>query len=189
MKKGNVNFTYEFVAVCFIPFIVVIFIDFVVKLGLEPFIEKISIFLPVYASIIAVCSYVWIRKGIIFSFIPIISFTVLIPVIFRSKIHIHYSFLFYFLSLFVLSFVSVLNYAIMKTISTHRSTYSFYMLQFLTGLVIFTSGALLVNVCYGFFNSGLSILQSLLFGLKDGISLGTGIITVILVLAQKDIKQ
>ncbi|OQX51951.1 MAG: hypothetical protein B5M53_09940 [Candidatus Cloacimonas sp. 4484_209] len=154
-----------------------------------PFVEKISIFLPVYASIIAVCSYIWIRKGIVFSFVPIISFTILIPVIFRSKVHIPYSFLFYFLSLLILSFVSVLDYAVTKTISAHRSTYSFYILQFLTGLVLFTSGVLLINVCYGVLNPGLSIIQSLLYGLKNGIPLGAGVITVILVLVQKDIKQ
>jgi len=76
-KKEFLSTIREMSVAIFVPFIVVLFIEFIQKLEVQPFFDRATFFMPVYASIIAICSYVWIRKGIAASFFAVVIFAVL----------------------------------------------------------------------------------------------------------------
>lgn len=183
--KKFLNTFYEIIVTCFIPFIVVIFIEFVLKLGMGPSVERLSFFLPVYASIIAICSYVWIRKGIIFAFFPIILFTVIISIFYKGEITMGRRLLDFFLSLVFLSSASIISYAISKVIREYRSSYSFAILQFFVGLFVFICGMFIVHFISYFISHQMTMFQSIISGIGKGLLLGSGVIIVIIMLAQK----
>lgn len=188
-KKGNLNVLYEIIAVCFIPFIVVIFIEFVLKLGMGPFVERLSFFLPLYASLISICSYVWIRKGIVYAVLPIIVFSLLISLYYKNALTIFSKIIYFFISIVVLSFTSILCYAFSKVIGKYRSSYTSYVLQFFIGLFFFVCALLIIHITRSFSVVQITMFQSAISGVREGLVLGSGVIIVIIILAQKMVQQ
>lgn len=184
-KKTFLYYFYEILAVVFIPFLVVLFIEFVLRIGMGPFVERLSFFSGIYASIIAVCSYVWIRKKIIFAFLPIILFSIIIAIFFKNEITMISRLLYYFMSLIILSSFSIITYAISKVIRKHNTSYSIYILQFFVGLFIFLCGMSIAHILSSFFNPQVTIVQSLISGVSEGLLIGSGVTIIVIMLSQK----
>ena len=185
MEKKYISPFYESLYVVFVPFLIVLFIEFVLKFGLGPFENGLSIFSAVYASIVAICFYVWIKKSIIFAFFPIVIFSIIIVKFFRDAPVTFPRFFCTFISLLILSFFSVIGYAFSMVIRRHSTSYSFSILQFLVGLFIFVCGMVLVYISTNFCNPDLSLVMSLLAGIKEGLPLGCGVSVIIVMLSQK----
>ncbi len=184
-KKKSLYPFYETLTVIFIPFLIVLFIEFVLRFGMGPFVEKVSFFSAFYASIIAVCSYVWIRKKIIYAFLPVILFSVVIALLFKDETTMVCRFLYFFISLLILSFVSVIGYAIFKVIGKHSISNPLYILKFFVGLFIFVCGTFIIHILSGFFNPHLSVVQTLISGIKEGLLIGSAVTVVTIILSKK----
>lgn len=184
-EKKSIFPLYETLSILFIPFLIVLFIEFVLRFGMGPTVERISFFSPIYASLIAICSCLWIKKRIIFAFIPMVLFSVIIAIILKGESTVVCKFLYFFISLFILSFFSVIGYAFSKVIKKHGSSYSHYILKFFVGLFIFVCGMLIIHFFSGFLNSQITVVKSLISGIREGLLLGSGVTIVIIMLSQK----
>ena len=183
-KKKFLSTIREMSVAIFIPFIIVLFIEFIQKLELQPFFDKNAFFMPVYASIIAVCSYIWIRKGIALSFFAVVIFAVLIAVFNRGEDSFVFSCVFYFSSILFLAFFSTLTFTIGKVIGKHRSSYYAYITQFFSGICIFIFGTLMLQLTRSLFDAQTSVVQSTICGIRQGLLLGSGVIIAIIMLPQ-----
>lgn len=184
-EKNSIFPFYETLTIIFIPFLIVIFIEFALRFGMGPTVERISFFSPIYASLIAICSCLWIKKRIIFALFPMLLFSVIIAIFLKGEYTKIYKFLYFFISLLILSFFSVIGYAFLKVIKKHGISYSHYILQFFVGLFIFVCGMLIIHFFSGFLNSQITVVKSLISGVREGLLLGSGVTTVIIMLSQR----
>ncbi|MCK4575768.1 hypothetical protein KAU34_05135 [candidate division WOR-3 bacterium] len=186
MERRNYLFLfYEILRVAFVPFIVVLFIEFILRFGMGPFIEELSFNLAVFASIIAICSYVWIKRGIIYAFFPVIVSSVVIALFRNGEMSLIFKLIHYFISILILTFISVLIYAISKVIRKHGSSYHYFILQFFLGIFLFVLFTPLINIALGFLNPQVTIIHSLVSGIRDGLVLGSGVSIIVIILSQK----
>ncbi len=183
-KKEFLSTIREMSVAIFVPFIVVLFIEFIQKLEVQPFFDRATFFMPVYASIIAICSYVWIRKGIAASFFAVVIFAVLIAVFNRGEDSFVFSCVFYFASILCLAFFSTLTFTVGKVIGKYRSSYYSFVVQFFSGISIFIFGTLMLQLTRSLFDIQLSVVQSIMCGIRQGLLLGSGVIISIIMLPQ-----
>jgi hypothetical protein len=176
---------YDVLIIIFIPFLIVLFIEFVLRFGMGPFVERISFFPAIYVSALAVCSFTWIRKKIIFAVFPMLIFASAFGFLMGNGNSAALTILYYFLSFFILSFFSVIGYSFSKVINTYGKSQVRYIIQFFTVLVIFICGMFLVQIVAYFFNPIPIISKFLLEGLRKGFLMGCGVSVAILFMSQR----
>ncbi len=184
-NKRYLHIFYETILVIFLPFLIVLSIEFVLKLGMGPNVRVVSFFPAIYASIITFCSFVWIRKKIIYALIPILLSSVVFAIFNKNGSPVIVKGIYFFVSLFVLSFFSVFGYALSKVIATYKPSRIGYFLRFFTGLFVFVCGMILVYIFSGFQDPETTIVKSILYGLGNGFPVGCGVISVIMMLSEK----
>jgi|GEM_PF-5060309 len=184
-NKRYLHTFYETMSVVFLPFLIVLFIEFVLKLGMGPNVRLISFFPAIYASVIALCSFVWIRKKIIYALIPVLLSSVVFATFGKNGSAVIVKGIYFFVSLFVLSFFSVIGYALSKVIATYKVPRIGYFLRFFTGLFVFVCGMILVHIFSGFQGPETTIVESILYGLVNGFPVGCGVISVIMILSER----
>jgi hypothetical protein len=172
--------------VVFIPFLIVLFIEFVLRLGMGPFAEEVSLVSGVFASLVAICSFVWIKKGIILGFIPIFAASILMVLLQGTMTVLRLRFFYFFASFLLLTFISILIYAMSKVSRKHGMSYGRSIALFFIGILIFIGGMGLIDFLFGFLNPELGMLQSLLRGIRSGLMLGSGVSIVVLLLSQRN---
>lgn len=183
--KQYLRLTIDMFLVVFIPFLIVLFMELVLRLGMGPFSEHVSLVSAVFASLIGICSFVWIKKGMILGFIPIFIATVLMVILQGSMAPLRFRFFYFFVSLVLLSFASVLIYAISRVSRKHGISYGRGIAIFFLGVLIFIAGMGLIDLFFGFLRSEIGVVQSLLLGIRSGLMLGCGVSVVILLFSQR----
>jgi hypothetical protein len=171
--------------VVFIPFFIVLFIEFMLRLGMGPFQEQVSLVSATFASLIAICTFVWIKKGIIFGFIPIFGASVLMVILQGIPGGLRFRFFYFFISFLLLTFISILVYALSRVSWKRGVSHARTMVLFFVGVAIFVGGMGLIDFLFGFLKPGIGMLQSLLLGARTGLMLGCGVSIGILVIAQR----
>lgn len=184
-KSRFLSIFYDTVTIIFIPFLIVLFIEFVLKFGMGPFEEHISFFSAIYASAIAVCSFIWIRKKIIFAVLPMLIFASIFGFVFNTGSSSALTIFYYFLTFLVLSFFSVIGYAFSRVINNYGKSQVRYIIQFFTVLAIFICGMFMAQIVTYFFNPIPIISVFLVEGLRKGFLLGCGITVAILFMARE----
>lgn len=184
-KKNWLNYLSEIVLVVFIPFFIVLFIEFVLKIGMGPFVERISFFFATFAAILGLSSYVWIKKGIIFGLVPILLSPLVLMFFFTGQSFLRIRFFYFLISAFTLTFISILIYAISKVVKKRTSSRVLSILLFFLSVIVFVFSLSMIEIIFGHFNSHITITQSLVSGVRGGILLGSGVTIVLLLLAQR----
>ena len=126
-----------------------------------------------------------IEKGIILGFIPIFAASVLMVLLQGTMTALRLRFFYFFAAFFLLTFFSILIYAMSKVSRKQGVSYGRSIALFFIGVVIFIGGMGLVDFLFGFLNPELGMLQSLLRGIRSGLMLGSGVSIVVLLLSQR----
>ncbi len=184
--KQYLRLTSDMLMVVFIPFFIVLFIEFVLRLGMGPFTEHISLESAVCASLVAICSFVWIKKGMILGFIPIFIASVIMLLLHGSAASLRFRFFYCFISVLLLTFIAVFMYAISR-ISRRRSvSYARTVMLFFVSIIVFVGGMGLIEFLFGFLKPDIGMLKSFLLGVRSGLLLGCGVSVVVLLISQRN---
>lgn len=186
VTKQYLRLSSDILMVVFIPFLIVLFIQFVLRLGMGPFAENVSFVSATFASLIAICAFVWIRKGIILGFIPIFIASTVMVFLYGTEFSLRLRFFYFFASFLLLTFISILMYALSKVSRKHSVSYARTIALFFISVLIFMGGMALVDFLFGFLNTEIGMLQSLLLGIRFGLMLGCGVSITVLLLSQRD---
>jgi hypothetical protein len=184
--KASLLISRDVLTVTFVPFLIVLFVEFVLRFGMGPFVEKVSFFSATFASLIALSAFVWIRKGIVWGFIPIIVSSGIMVFLHRILPAVRLRFLYFFLCFFLLTFLSVLVYAVAKVSRRHSSSYARSIAVFFMAIIMFLGTMAIVDLLFGFLDPEMAMVQSLMQGIRSGTILGCGVSMVILLLSQRD---
>ncbi len=184
--KQYLRLSSDILMVVFIPFLVVLFIEFVLRLGMGPFAENVSFVSAIFASLIAVCAFVWIKKGIILGLIPIFIASTAMVFLYGTEFSLRLRFFYFFASFLLLTLSAILMYAMARISRRHSMSYVRTIALFFIGVLFFMGGMALVDFLFGFLNPEIGMLQSLLLGIRSGLMLGCGVSIVVLLLSQRD---
>lgn len=184
--KQNLRIPMDLLLAAFVPFLAVLFIEFVLRLGMGPAAEEVSLLSPVFASLIGICSFIWIKRGIILGFIPIFAGTVLMLVLEGSMSTLRLRFFYFFFSFLLLTFVSMLVFAMAEASRKRGGSRGRTIALFFIGILAFVTGMGLIDFLFGFLNPDLGMVQALLLGVRSGLMLGCGVSVVVLLLSQRN---
>jgi hypothetical protein len=150
VMKRYLRLISEMLMVIFIPFFMVLFIELALRLGMGPFAENVSLLSAVFASLISLCSFVWIKKGIILGCIPILVASVLMVFLSGTVDALRVRFFYFFASMFLFTFISILIYAISNVSRKHGVSYARTIAVFFVGVLFFVGGMGLIDFLFGF---------------------------------------
>jgi hypothetical protein len=175
----------EMLTVIIVPFVIVLFTEFVLRFGMGPFTERLSYFFAITASLISICMYVWIERGIAFSMIPVLISAIILSIFYMAEESFRFRFFYFFVSILVLAFGSILTYSISKVSKKSGISHTRSIIIFFTGLVIFIAFLFIVDVFFSFLSPRISIVQGMISGVRTGLILGSGVSIVTLILSQR----
>jgi hypothetical protein len=184
-KRNFLGYLSEITTAVFIPFFIVLSIEFVLKIGMGPFVEKISLFFPIFASLLGLSTYIWIRKGIIFSLVPILLSPLVLMLFFIPELSPRVRFFYFLISVFILTFVSILVYAVSKVVKKHSSSRVLSIVLFFVGILVFVLAFSVIDIVFSLFNPPTPLTKSLVHGVQGGLLLGSGVTIVVLLLVQR----
>jgi hypothetical protein len=184
--RQYLRLTSDMLMVVFIPFFIVLFIEFVLRLGMGPFTEHVSLVSAIFASLVAICSFVWIKRGMILGFIPIFIASVIMLLLHGSTATLRFRFFYFFISILLLTFIAICIYAISKVSRARSVSYARTVLLFFFGVIVFVGGMGLIEFLFGFLKPDIGMLKSFLLGVRSGLLLGCGISVVVLLISQRN---
>lgn len=184
--KQYLRITSDMLMVVFIPFFIVLFIEVVLSIGMGPFTESVSLVSAVFASLVAICSFVWIKKGIILSFIPVFIASVVMLLLHGSIATVRFRFCYSFVSILLLTSIAILTYALFRVSRTRSISYVRTVMLFFVGVIVFTAGMGLIEFLFGFFMPEVGALKSFLLGISNGLMVGCGVSVALLLIAQRN---